>query len=189
MPIVCLRGVKNLFTRRYVGDYRLENVSDARGKIRTVPVYRGKRFRFADEAPLKRKILIAALIASAAEIPLLAVNSKLMRTWFFSAPVVLGLIPLILLWTVVVRIFAVKREFRREDRDLFENRFPVSTLLFGILNAAAAVSGILASLRTPKELLLCACPAVCAVCGLWLFGQRKSLKCAELSEDAQNAGL
>lgn len=175
----------NLFTRRYVGDYRLENVRDSRGKLRTVPVYRGTCFRFAESMPRNRRLrlLLLALIASAAETILLAVNSNLMRTWYASVPIVLGLIPLILLWTVVVRVFTVKREFRREDRDLFENRFPVSTLLFGILNAAAAISGMIASLRIPKELLLCACPAVCAVCGFDLFAQRKRLKCAEIPKD------
>ena len=175
----------NLFTRRYVGDYRLENVRDSRGKLRTVPVYRGTRYRFAEDMPQNRRfrLLPPALIASVAEIILLAVNSDLMRTWYASAPIVFGLIPLILLWTVVVRIFTVKREFRREDRDLFENRFPVSTLLFGILNAVAAISGVIASLRIPKELARCVCPAVCAVCGFWLFGQRKRLKCAEIPKN------
>lgn len=175
--------VESLFTRRYVGDYRLENVRDSRGKLRTVPVYRGTRFRF-EEANRRARLLAPAVIASAAEAPLLAVNSDLMRTWFVSAPIVLGLIPLILLWTVVVRLFTVKREFRREDRDLFENRFPVSTLLFGVLNAAAAITGSIASLRIPKELLLCACPVICAACGFDLFAQRKRLKCAEIPKDA-----
>ena len=41
-------------SRKYVGDYRLENVPDRRGKLKTVPVYRGLLFRFkAEESKVK----------------------------------------------------------------------------------------------------------------------------------------
>jgi hypothetical protein len=57
-------------SRKYVGDYRLENVPDRRGKLKTVPVYRGPLFRFKAQekrlAVAKRRLLYLTAIASAA---------------------------------------------------------------------------------------------------------------------------
>ena len=39
-----------MVSRRYVGDYRLENVKDKNGKLVTKPVYKGKYYVFEKSA-------------------------------------------------------------------------------------------------------------------------------------------
>lgn len=185
------RGVKELFTRKYVGDYRLVNRRDSRGRIRTAAVYCGARFRFASDPGIARKSGYAALgfalASAAAEAPLLLINSALMRTWYVSIFAVIGLLPLASAVFCALRVVSVGRTFRREDRDVFENRFPVSTGFFALLSTAVAAAALIVSLQRPSELLLCVCPAVCAFCGWKLFAMRKRFICAEelQSEDAK----
>jgi len=109
-----------MLPRKYAGDYTLENVLDADGKVRTVGVYTGPWFRFRSDAETVRRTkhmlcASAALCAAAVLVPLL-VLSPMLRLWYVMIPLALAVIPTARL-AYCSAVLARKERFTRRERD------------------------------------------------------------------------
>ncbi len=174
-----------MVSRKYVGDYRLENVPDRRGKLKTVPVYRGPLFRFsADEKTLKtakRRVLALTAVLTAALLVTLLLPSELLQRLYVVMPLVLSIIPAMLLWTGVYHLFTAGPAVPRDKCDKIHNRFAGWSVVLTALSALS-LFGQLASYFTGSaaDIPVTFCTAVMAACAAWLFAGKKDLRMEEL---------
>ncbi|MBQ9412558.1 MAG: hypothetical protein IJU29_05615 [Oscillospiraceae bacterium] len=136
-----------MVSRKYTGDYRLENVLDKNGVLRTVPVYRGPLFRFTAEPEALRRVkgrtlLLTAAATAALLLPLLS-SAPLLRLWYAALPAALCVLPDAELWMGVRRLYTAGPTVTREHRDKIHDRFAGWSLAFAIL-AALSLLGQLA---------------------------------------------
>ena len=134
-----------MVSRKYAGDYRLENRADARtGKVKTVPVYAGKWYAFdADAATVRRmKRLYPALSALCAVMLLLVLtlNAPCGHVFYVMLPLVALVFPTFFAVAAAWRLLTAKEKVTREHRDRIQQRY-ASSLLFIILFSAISASG------------------------------------------------
>lgn len=141
-----------MVSRKYTGDYRLENVTDKRGKIRTVPVYRGDWYSFCESAGTVRRAKLLYCVLSALclvmFLPILFVNAPCSRIMYITLPAAAMVFPLYFLLAGCRRLLTAKDRVTREHSDKIQPRF-ISCTLFMMLFSGISVGGhILYAIRT-----------------------------------------
>jgi len=135
-----------MVSRKYTGDYRLENVLDAGGQLKTVPVYRGPYFRFTASAEVirrtKLRLLILTLISSIALLAALLIPADVLRHLYAILPLVFCLPPAVLIWQSVWIIFRAGEKARREDRDRICDGLRAWSLVLLILSVLSLIGQI-----------------------------------------------
>ena len=134
--------------KKYAGDYRLENVPGRKGRLRTVPVYRGERYRFS--APpervrkAKQRLLICMVFASVGLfVPMLS-TAEMLRLWYVLLPLVLCLLPAAGLWKCCYTLHIVKETFIRSQKDLIQDHITAWSVCLISLAGASLVGQIAA---------------------------------------------
>ena len=170
---------------RYVGDYRIVESMDARGRIRSDSEYIGTPYVYeGDDASVRaarRRMTACCAGGWAGFVAALLPASRAMHTWYISLPFAFAALPLALITGVTAQLYRAKPPFERRHADLLENRAPARTffamLLSGIAfigEAAGALRG--AALMRGDAVFSLGCAALFA-CGLACHGQWKRLKC------------
>ena len=82
-----------MVSKKYLGDYRLENIPDGRGGVKAAPVYCGKLFRFSLPPERVRqlrlsRVLLAAACTLALLVPLL-LTAEVPGRWYVLLPLAL----------------------------------------------------------------------------------------------------
>ena len=175
-----------MVSKKYVGDYRLENVLDRHGRLKTVPVYRGPMFRFkAGEATLKsaklRNVLLLAVSSAALLLPLLFPTEILSDIWA-ALPLAMCLLPTVLLWMGIYELFTAGEKVPRDKCDRIHNRFAGWSIVLVILSALSLLGQTAAYLGGAawKGLPVTLCTAVVTVCAVLVFRGRKDLELEEV---------
>ena len=178
--------------RKYTGDYRLEN-EERRGKLRTVAVYRGTWYRFADPAAARRAggILIAVLGAAlAAFAGGLLLNTALMRRLYVSLPFVCALVPLGYLGVALWYVRRAGERFTRERRDKTAGRIrhcAVCLTVFGGVPLIAGAVLLSCGAVSPgwQEWLVLLCSAVLLAAGVTALCLRRAFDAVEAGPDGE----
>ena len=179
-----------MVTRKYTGDYRLENVLDSRGKMKTVSVYSGAFFRFTESGErLRRTKSLAAVLtvlsAAAGLIPLF-INTPIVHNWFVTVPFVCGLLPLA--WEImsVFLILTAKERVKREERDKMTPRLTLASLLVLILTVISLAGQLWFCIRNAvcaADMAVTACTAVLILVSGLLFLQKKPLQMEQVPSE------
>lgn len=176
-----------MVSRKYAGDYRLENRADARtGKVKTVPVYTGAWYAFdADAATVRRmKRLYPALSALCAAMLLLVLtlNAPCGHVYYVMLPLVALVFPIYFAVAAGWRLWTAKDKVTREHRDKMEQRY-ASSLLFIVLFSAISVAGhLLYGFRAgwtrfaPSDAASLAATAVILASGIAMLRHKGNLK-------------
>lgn len=172
-----------LVSRKYTGDYRLENITTASGKIRTVPVYRGDWFAFAcDEATVRRlkklypsfSLLIALLF-----LLVLLLNAPCGHIYYVMVPFAAMIFPVFFALAAARRMITAKDKLTREHRDKLTNRYISVSLFLMVFSALSTIGHAIycfAYAPAAKDFIsLGSAAAICAL-SLWMFINRKHLK-------------
>ena len=173
--------------RRYTGDYGLENVLDAKGRMRTRSVYRGPLFVFTapPEAVEREKRLcpvLAALIFIVVFVPL-CLRADSMHLWYVSVPIVLSLLPFWMLATACAALIGAKPPVTREQKDKIHERVVLWSLVLTFLNLFALVGQIVhlsGGAASAEDWIIGALSAVTFVLALLFFRQKDALLMEEL---------
>ena len=172
-----------LVSRKYTGDYRLENISTPSGRIKTVPVYRGDWFAFtADEKTVKRtKKCFPAFSAAIAALFLLvlAMNAPSGHIYYVMTPFAVMVFPVFFALAAAYRLLTAKEKVTREHRDKLVNRYITVSLFLMVFSAASTAGHIIYCFNYPpaaKDFVSLASAAL--ICGLsaWMFFHRNDLK-------------
>lgn len=107
--------------RKYVSDYRLDKHLTESGKVKSTPVYRGDYFIYCRTPEQIRRLSLTVLLAGAAVValllPLLFNNTRIGRTIWSLAPIILVVVPLWRLITAGTRLRRFQAPLTREQKD------------------------------------------------------------------------
>lgn len=132
--------------RKYASDYRLEQHILPNGKAKSIPVYQGAYFEFA-ESPERLAFLKRVLLAGCGGVlllllPMLLDNTRLGRTVYVILPAAFALLPLGLLLAAVLRLQKTQSPFIREHRDKTDRRIRGATVALTVLLAVSCAGCI-----------------------------------------------
>ena len=173
---------------RYVGDYRLVESIDGRGRIRTDYEYIGANYAFAGGAKDARRWLKRALAAcvagAAAYAGALIPVSTAMRTLWVALPFAFDALPLGLTVAALVRALRAGDRLEHRHADQLENRCPAcsffTALLAGIALAGEGVNLIRGVGMLPGDIAFGACAALLLAMGLYNHRLWKRVKCEKI---------
>ena len=170
-----------MVSKKYVGDYRLENVPDRRGKLKTVPVYRGPLFRFkAEEGTLKKSkksfLLLTAFI-TAALLAVMLLHAEMLSRIYVVMPLVLCFLPTALLWMGLYDLHTAGDALPRDKSDRIHNRFAGWSVVLAVLAILSLIGQLTAYLGGAgfSNLPVTVCTVVVCVCAFLVFRGKDDL--------------
>ncbi len=169
--------------RKYVSDYRLDNVLGADGKLKTVPVYTGEWYEFeASEEEIQKTRLRYLLLLVGAVLSLLwllVFTNHMDRGWYLSMPAALSTIFLLFAGMSVYRLWTAKGPVTREHKDKTHDRMATSTLFVMILSCLCLIGCIYHLIWVKagfQQFVFTFFAAVYAACSIGMFAGRKALR-------------
>lgn len=180
-----------MVNKKYAADYRLENVVDRSGRLKTVPVYRGVYYRFAaGEAELRRGKRRSAILLSAASAALLLtlmIRSSLLQRIYAVMPLILCLLPAVLLWTSLSAALTAGEKVKRDQRDRICDRLAAWSMVLAILAAASLIGQIAAYIAGAgaEGIPITVLTIIVAVAALCLHLGREDLRMEEIPGQTQ----
>ncbi len=181
-----------MVSRKYVGDYRLENVVTESGKTVTRPVYRGDIFNFvkseADMLKLKGMIIRTTVIEWLVFLLALLINSDKGRVMYVSLPLIAVSFPLLGQSRSVLLLMKKKGDYRREEKDRISERLVscvFMTLFFSFCSALGHAAAWLKYGESTEDAVLLSLTAAITAFSFSLFRKRGGLE----MEKTGTAGL
>lgn len=184
--------------RKYVKDYRLDNVLRPDGRLKTVAVYEGDWYEYAaPEAQLRRSKKSAAGLAVCCLLSLFCLlwfSPVMGNAWYVILAPCLSAAPLAFLCASVFRILTVRTPMTRAGRDYGVGRLaPASliTAIFAGLGAAGCAARLLlAGAGFPQIAYTAAC-ALYFAAALLLFLMRGAfrMQAAAPAQDGESTGI
>ncbi len=133
-----------MVSRKYAGDYRLENVRNKNGKLVTKAVYRGEIFGFERPEEEVRRTRRIFLVSTVCEwvflIAFLFINSDKGRVMYVSLPMIAAAFPLLGQSDTVGLLYRKSGEYKREEKDRVTERL-VSYLFISFFFALCSAVG------------------------------------------------
>ncbi len=175
--------------RKYAGDYRLENVPGRKGKLRTVPVYRGARFRFSSPPErlrsAKRRCLLCHSAASVGLLIPMLLTVEMLRRWYVLLPLVLCLLPAAGLWRSVYRLFTARETVIREHKEQMQEQLAGAGVALMILAGLSLLGQIAAYFRGcgAENWSLHLCTVLVIAASAALFAGRNALRLEEVPKE------
>lgn len=170
-----------MVSRRYVGDYRLENVADRKGRTVTRPVYRGDIFNFekSDEEMIKTKRLLfrTTIMEWMAYIFALLNNSDKGRVMYVSLPLIAVAFPL-LGQSSIIHLIRAGGEYKREEKDRITERlvsYSFISLFFALCSFACHVGAWIKSGESVEDAVVLSLTAALIALSYSVFSKRKDL--------------
>ena len=172
-----------MVSRKYTGDYRLENVTTPSGKTKTVPVYRGEWFTFvADEADIKRiRVLypVFSAVIAALFILVLLLNAPSGHIYYVMAPFAAMIFPVFFALAAARRLLTYKEKVTREHRDKIVNRYISVSLFLMVFSALSTIGHIVYCIKYApgiRDFVSLGCAAVICTLAVWMFVNRNRLR-------------
>lgn len=188
-PIIRIEVRKTMSSRKYAGDYRLENVERG-GKLKAVAVYRGKRYRLADRAAFER--VMPRLIGLATAFWLAQLIALLLRTQcahiiYVIMPMVFAMLPFWMACKAIYSAVSGSRGtyFTREQSDKLQSRLAGGSVIAAALTGASFIGTFVyfvssGSVPTAADIAFALCTAVQTAAGALCFTQRQALLTEEI---------
>jgi hypothetical protein len=173
---------------RYVGDYRLVESIDGRGRIRTDYEYTGAYYAHAGGADAARRLLTRALVACGAAwlafVGALTPVSRAGKTLYVLLPFAFAALPLGLMTATVIRTLRAGEKLEHRHADQLENRCPACSFLVMLLCAAALIGEGVNLVRGAQmlagDVAFAACAALVLACAAHNHRLWKRLKCVKV---------
>jgi hypothetical protein len=170
---------------RYVGDYRIVESIDVRGRVKSDYEYIGAPYVYAGDATAvkaaRSRVALCCAVGWAAWLSALIPISAAMRALYVALPFAFAAIPLALTAGTAVSLFREKEPFEHRHADRLENRAPACTFFMALLSfvalAGEGVNALRGAEMLPGDGVFAACAAVIAACGIFCHRQWKRLKC------------
>ena len=170
---------------RYVGDYRIVESVDGRGRVRSDCEYIGAPYAYAGDAQAvkaaRTRVALCCLIGWAAWAAALFPVSAAMRSLYVALPFAFAAIPLALWAGTAVGLFRTREPFEHRHADRLENRAPACTFFVALLGVLALIGEAANALRGTQMLagdaVFTACGAAVVACAIAGHRQWKRLKC------------
>lgn len=124
-------------SRKYVDDYRLDNMLGSNGKLKTVPVYCGDWYEFeadaATVAQARRRYVVLTVVAIVSLLYLLIFTNHIGHVWYVALPVALSTIFLFFTALSTWRLWTAKGPVTREHKDKIHDRMATMSMFTTVL--------------------------------------------------------
>jgi len=168
--------------KKYMGDYRLTERVDTRGRIHKDYEYAGPVYYYALEKNAlnrqRRAALLICVIAAAAFIAALLPHSAASGTFYITLPFVFAALPLGILTELLLSSPKGGQTLERRQADRLQNRYPAASMFIAALCAVSlAGEGIYAltgGRLSGGDAVFSVCAALMGACGVLLFNKRRS---------------
>jgi len=175
---------------RYVGDYRIVESIDGRGRVKSDYEYIGAPWVYAADGQTVKatRMRVAACCAAGwlAWVVALLPLSAAMRTLVIALSFAFAALPLALATGIAVSLFREKPPFEHRHADRLENRAPACTFFVALLGSVALVGEGVSALRgaemLPGDGAFAVCAAILTVSAVVCHRQWKRLKCRRAEE-------
>ncbi len=139
---------RGMISRKYVGDYRLENVENSKGRLVTRPVYRGDIFSFeksGEEIVKTRRMFIRSTVLEwVILIFCLLINSSKGRMMYVSLPLIAVAFPLLYQSDAAALLMKRGGEYKREEKDKVTEKMVSAVFISFFLSLCSSVGHIAA---------------------------------------------
>ena len=170
---------------RYVGDYRIVESIDARGRVRSDYEYIGAPWVYAADGQTVKaargRVTACCAVGWLAWVVALLPLSAAMRALVVALSFAFAALPLALATGIAVSLFREKPPFEHRHADRLENRGPACTffvaLLGGVSLAGEGVNALRGAELLPGDGVFAVCAAVLVACAVVCHRQWKRLKC------------
>ena len=174
--------------KKYLSDYVLEERTDLRtGKVRRIPVYRGKNYAFCRQGKelKKTKTLFCILTAACviAFLTALSVNAPCGHRWYVMFPMAMMIFPLFLQTESCMLLLATKEKLEHSVRDKIENRTVITSAIlafFSVFSLAGHVISMILYQETIQDVFYLVSAVVILIASLIMIGARNRLKTEEV---------
>ena len=145
-----------MVSKKYARDHTLKSELDGRGRLRTVAVYTGPRFRYTEETAkrlpeIKRRLIaLAALCALLVLAPLIP-KAEIVGRWYVLPPLVLAIIPAAGLVQLCWRIYSEKEPFTRLVKDRLTGRIAPCSMSVIVLCALSLIGQVVYYISHPAS--------------------------------------
>lgn len=131
-----------MISRKYLSDYRVEKVTDEKGRIRSEAIYIGGDYTFPHPIPRSDKVLILCLsiVSWFAFIGALIPVISLARRIHIMLPFIFSGLPLYLMTGTAISLLGVKEIMTRERAEVISKRLPPGALFSAVLSGGAAIA-------------------------------------------------
>lgn len=175
---------------RYVGDYRIVESIDGRGRVRSDYEYIGAPYVYAEDAQTvnaaRRRVATCCAAGWLAWVVALLPLSAAMRALVVALSYAFAALPLALATGIAVSLFREKPPFEHRHADRLENRAPACTFFVASLGSVALVGEGVNALRgsemLPGDGVFAICAATLIACAVVCHRQWKYLKCRKAEE-------
>ena len=171
-----------MVSRKYTGDYRLENITTPSGKVKTVPVYSGEWFAFvcseAEVKLLKLKYPLSSLMITLLFILVLLLNAPCGHIYYVMVPFAVMVFPVFFSLAAARRLLTAKDKVTREHKDKLVNRYISVSLFLTVFSGLSAVGHIVYffnAVPAAKDFVSLGAAAVICALSAWMFAGRKQL--------------
>ncbi len=175
---------------RYVGDYRIVESIDERGRVRSDYEYIGAPWVYAADGQTvkaaRRRVAACCAVGWLAWVAALLPVSAAMRALVIALAFAFAALPLALASGIAVSLFREKPPFEHRHADRLENRAPACTFFVALLGGVALIGEAVNALRgaelLPGDGVFAICAAVLVACAVVCHRQWKRLRCREAEE-------
>lgn len=173
-----------MVSRKYTGDYRLENVENKNGKTVTRAVYKGDLFDWEkseeEVVKLKRTILRTTVLEWLVFILALVINCSKIRVMYVSLPLLAFAFPLLGQSRVTALFFKkVEMGYKREEKDLISSRlvsYVFISLFFSLCSVFAHVIAWVREGESGEDAVLLSLTLALSFMAYSIFRKRKELE-------------
>lgn len=175
---------------RYVGDYRIVESIDGRGRVKTGYEYTGAPYVYAGDAPSVRAARNRAAACCAAGwlswVAALLPVSAAMRALYVALPFAFAALPLGLATGIAISLYRERAPFEHRHADRLENRAPACTffaaLLGGIALAGEGINALRGAALVTGDAVFSAGAALLTACAIACHRQWRRLKCKKADQ-------
>lgn len=169
--------------KKYVRDYEFSDTLDAKGRVKSVPVYVGAYFRFNDPAAAKKSrplLLTAVLLGWIAYVMALWSPSGAGKLMYVILPFVFAAVPLWYLSAATWTLFRAEEKLKRSEAEKVSGNLPSASIFGIILSAVSLLAEGITALAAPEKLnssdiAFSAGAAVLLLTFVLIFSRRKSV--------------
>ena len=177
--------------KKYADDFRLENVLDTNGKLKTKAVYRGKWFRFRSDSHViertKRIYTALAIISVLVLLAMLFTTDVMGNFWYVVMPLACNLIPVFFVVAGCWQLLTAKDRVTREHKDQIHDRLAPASMFQTVFALLGVVGGIVSDFRISAfglgRALFLLGGLVLTAAGLFMFLLRKNLLMEETAAE------
>ena len=176
--------------KKYLQDYRVEEYTDNKGRVRSTAVYIGGGYILSPDISVRdrRFVLAASILCWLALIGALLPRTSAVQMLYVIYPFTFSALPLYLVTGAAVELLFAEEKMKRERAEKISNRLPSASFFTALLSAAAFLGFTATAVfrwqdMLSGDMLFCAFSLVFAAAATFVFFKCRAIKAVKADND------